>query len=276
LRAIQPGIESLSNEVLRLMKKGCTALQNIQLLRWCDELGIEVAWNVLAGFAGESPEEYQRQAELVPLLTHLQAPVSCSPIRLDRFSPFFMKAEELGLKKVRPKPGYYYSYPLGRKELARLAYFFDFDYADGRNVFEYLAVLQTAIQGWWDARKDPEKYPKLDAYCGVDEVTLTDTRSVATQPSHRLTGLAARVYLHCDSSQSLKNLMRQFSGEATEAEIKDVLADCIAARIMVEVEGQYLSLAVIKNRPKVEKVEEQNAYIQIQPAQTSNPLLHLV
>lgn len=276
LRAIQPGIESLSNEVLRLMKKGCTGLQNIQLLRWCDELGIEVAWNVLAGFAGEPPDEYVRQAELVPLLTHLQSPVSCSPIRLDRFSPFFMKSEELGLKRLRPKPGYYYSYPLGRTELARLAYFFDFDYGDGRNVFEYLAVLQTAIQGWWNARKDPENLPRLDAHRGIDEVAITDTRAVAVQGSHRLTGLAARIYLHCDSAQSVTNLVRHFGTEATEAEIKDMLADFLNARLMVEMEGQYLSLAVIRNRATLEKTEEQNAYIQIQPAQTSNPLLHLV
>ena len=51
--SIQPGLESLSNEVLRLMKKGCTALQNIQLLRWCKELDIRVAWNILSGFPGE-------------------------------------------------------------------------------------------------------------------------------------------------------------------------------------------------------------------------------
>ena len=33
--AIQPGIESLSDEVLRIMRKGVSALQNIQLLKGC-------------------------------------------------------------------------------------------------------------------------------------------------------------------------------------------------------------------------------------------------
>ena len=277
MRSIQPGIESLSNEVLRLMRKGCTGLQNIQLLRWCEELGIGVAWNVLAGFPGESPSEYERQAEVVPLITHLQSPVSISPIRLDRFSPFFMKAEELGIKRLRPKPGYYYSYPLGRRELARLAYFFDFDYADGRDVFDYLGVLQVAIQKWWEARQtEPEHYPRLDALLGDDEITITDTRAAAVQNCHHLQGLTARIYLHCDSAQSFMNLQRHFGAEAGEAEIRNVLAECLAARIMIEMEGQYLSLAVIRNRPAHHKVEEQNAYTQIQPAQASNSLLHLV
>jgi ribosomal peptide maturation radical SAM protein 1 len=277
LRSIQPGIESLSNKVLRLMKKGCTGLQNVQLLRWCEELGIGVAWNILAGFPGETPEDYQQMADLIPLLTHLQAPVSSSPIRLDRFSPFFTKAEELGLTRVRPKPGYYYAYPLGRRELARLAYFFDFDYADGRIVTDYLDSLQSEMQLWWNSRlTEPEQFPRLDAICGNDEVTLTDTRAAAIQNNHRLTGLAAKIYLHCDSAQSFMNLQREFGAEASEAEIRTVLADCLAARILIEMEGQYLSLAVIRNRPTLNKVDEQNVYTQIQPAQTSNPLLHLV
>ena len=57
---IQPGIESFSDQVLRLMDKGCTGFQNIQLLRWCEELDIEVAWNFLAGFPGESQPNTRR------------------------------------------------------------------------------------------------------------------------------------------------------------------------------------------------------------------------
>ncbi len=54
--AVQPGIESLSSHVLKLMKKGVTGIQNIQLLKWCREYGIEVAWNLLYGFPGETAE----------------------------------------------------------------------------------------------------------------------------------------------------------------------------------------------------------------------------
>lgn len=278
LRAIQPGIESLSNEVLRLMRKGCTGLQNIQLLRWCQELGIEVAWNVLAGFPGESPSEYLKQAELVPLLTHLQGPASCVPIRLDRFSPFFMKPEELGIKRLRPKPGYYYSYPLGRTELQRLAYFFDFDYDDDRDVSSYLGELQDEIAKWWNARavEDPQQLPHLDARWSADAITLTDTRAAAVQENHRLEGLAARIYWQCDSAQSFANLQRKFGPNVADSAIQSVLADCQAAKIMAEMDGQYLSLAVFRNRAEAAQIEGQHVYTQIQPAQSSHSLLHLV
>jgi ribosomal peptide maturation radical SAM protein 1 len=74
VRHIQPGIESFSDPVLKLMRKGTTGLQNIQLLKWCRELGIEVGWNLIWGLPGEPPEEYARLAELVPLLAHLPPP----------------------------------------------------------------------------------------------------------------------------------------------------------------------------------------------------------
>ncbi len=50
---IQPGIESLSDPVLRLMRKGVTALQNVQLLKWCRELGVEpmCAWRISFRFS---------------------------------------------------------------------------------------------------------------------------------------------------------------------------------------------------------------------------------
>ena len=132
VRGIQPGIESLSDEVLGLMHKGTTAAQNLQLLRWCEELGIEAAWNMLGGIPGEPPSEYERMREMVPLLVHLAPPVTCVPIRLDRFSPFFQRPEEFGFTRVRPAFAYFYVFPLGRRELFRLGYFFDYNYRDGR------------------------------------------------------------------------------------------------------------------------------------------------
>ena len=51
---VQPGVESFSSHVLKLMRKGVTAIQNIQMLKWCREYGVDVAWNLLYGFPGEN------------------------------------------------------------------------------------------------------------------------------------------------------------------------------------------------------------------------------
>jgi ribosomal peptide maturation radical SAM protein 1 len=248
VRAIQPGIESFSNEVLRRMDKGCTGLQNIQLLRWCEEVGIKVAWNILAGFPGEDPSEYRKMADLVPLLIHLQPPSSCSPIRLDRFSPLFTKRDQVGLRGVRPTAAYYYVYPLGRQDLSRMAAFFDFDYPDGRAPASYLKELRREVDAWIVARGAPSgQAPRLDAEIGEDgAVTVTDTRPCATRPVHRLEGAAAGVFLACDSAQPGAALAARGNGgrEAVGAILSQLRAD----NLVVEMEDRHLALAVLRNR----------------------------
>ena len=170
VRAIQPGIESFSNQVLQLMRKGCTGLQNIQLLRWCEELGITVFWNLLYGFPGESEAEYARMAELVPLLTHLQKPGYCGKIHVDRFSPLFTNAG-LGVGEPRAAAAYSYLYPLEAEQLGNLAYFFEFDYADDREPAKYAGALGEEIARWpeWTTAGRPRLDLFLDRLDGFDQ-----------------------------------------------------------------------------------------------------------
>src|SRR5262245_11680805 len=84
----QPGLESLSSNVLRLMRKGVRASQNVNLLRWSAHYGVNVLWNILWGFPGETEDDYAQQAVLIPHLVHLQPPIAASRISFERFSPF--------------------------------------------------------------------------------------------------------------------------------------------------------------------------------------------
>lgn len=153
--AIQPGIESLSTTVLELMAKGTTRLQNIQLLKWCEELGVAANWNLLYGFPGEPPKDYAAMAELIPLLGHLPPPVAVSRIRLDRFAPYWRAPGRHGIKNVRR----YWSYdfalgPLAPDRRERLAYYFEFDYADDRSPHRYAGDVVRAAQQWSRAYRD--------------------------------------------------------------------------------------------------------------------------
>jgi ribosomal peptide maturation radical SAM protein 1 len=249
VRAIQPGIESLSDEVLSLMRKGITGLQNVQLLKWSEELNITPSWNVLAGFPGESPAEYEKTAAMIPLLTHLEAPTGCSPIRLDRFSPLFDNAEEMGLRRVRPTLAYYYVFPLARRELAKLAYFFDFDYADGRHPNNYLTSTREEVEKWRAARFSSAP-PRLDVtITDSGRVRIQDTRPAATAPEHMLEGLPAKLYLACDSVQATPALRRGFEPQHSAAAIDDAISGLIKQRLIVENNHHLLALGVLRNRP---------------------------
>jgi len=245
---IQPGIESFSDQVLKLMDKGCTGFQNIQLLRWCEELDIGVSWNILAGFPNEDMQEYERAAELVPLLTHLAPPCSCGLVRLDRFSPFHTRAEQFGFKKMRPARAYYYVFPFGRQEIDRLAYYFDFDYEDQRVPQTYLAAIQREVRNWIAARaREGLARPRLDAWFEGGLVTIEDTRMAARVPRHELSGPAADILLRCDTAATPEALARQVG--VPLAMVSDILGDLLERRLMAESGGKYLTLAVFRNRP---------------------------
>ena len=277
VRAIQPGIESFSDEVLRLMRKGSTGFQNIQLLRWSEELGVHVAWNILAGFPGESPAEYKRMAGMIPLLTHLPPPASCARIRLDRFSPFFSQAQDFGFVRIRPVPAYFYVFPLDGRELAKLAYFFNFEYADGRDPNTYLSDLQREVERWCAARMaEPGPRPKLDAEFTSDGLVVTDTREVASAPRHHLTGIAAEIYVLCDSAQTVGSLLRHPSLEYDKPLVRPILAALRDAKLLMEVGEQFVSLAVFRNRPEDYKAKQDHVCAAISKTPPSKQLLRLV
>src|SRR5579871_1753616 len=183
---IQPGIESLSTPILRLMDKGVTGLQNARLLKWCVEVGIEAEWNFLCGFPGEDPHEYELLADLVPSLTHLQPPAGLGRIRLDRFSPYFLAPAANGLVNVRADIAYRYVYPFQLADLDRLAYYFDYDYADGRMPERYTAPLRAAIATW--QTQSLHGTARLELFDTGDRLEIRDSRPAAVRPEVVLRG----------------------------------------------------------------------------------------
>ena len=99
---IQPGIESLNDHVLDLMRKGTTGFRNIELLKWCKEYGVKPLWNLLYGFPGETASDYAETVELIEAIWHLDPPTGYGPIRLDRFSPYHAEPEAFGMENIRP------------------------------------------------------------------------------------------------------------------------------------------------------------------------------
>jgi len=233
------------------MPKGCTGLQNIQLLRWCEELGITVFWNLLYGFPSESSAEYARMAELIPLLAHLQKPGYCGRIHVDRFSPLFTNAK-LGVTDPRPAAAYFYLYPLASEQLGNLAYFFEFDYTDHREPARYAGAVAEEVVRWpeWT----DENRPRLDLFQTDSIVLFTDTRAWALKPSFVLTGLDAKIYLSCDTTQTPRSIGRMLCVTLPEIEVHARLESFRDARLMAEADGRYLSLAVWRNRPPQERV----------------------
>jgi ribosomal peptide maturation radical SAM protein 1 len=199
---IQPGIESFSDSVLRLMRKGVSGLQNIQLLKWCKELGLEPYWNLIWGFPGEAAEEYGRMAELVPLLSHLPPPIAAGGLRLDRFSPNFERPSAFGFVDVRPLAPYRHIYPIPAESLYNLAYYFSYRHQDGRSPEIYVRPLLRRLQSWQSATGDADMF-SIDL---GDPVLICDLRPGAKRFLTILSGIDRAIYLAADSITDVRTL----------------------------------------------------------------------
>lgn len=246
ITTICPGVESLSTEILSHMRKGVTALQNVQLLKWCKQVGLEPFWNLLWGFPGEDPEEYARMSELIPLLTHLHPPFWVLPIRLDRFSPYFEDPESFGIDRIYPYPAYSYVYPtLDADAVANLAYYFTADPKTLRPGGEHAGKLGREIARWRAIHESSD----LVAIDDGTRLKVFDTRPVATQSLTELTGIARFLYSECDAIRSGPQLARrardQLGIDLSPSEPREILQPLLRGGLMLEEDGKLLSLAVV-------------------------------
>ena len=245
VHSIQPGIESLSTPILRLMRKGVTGFQNIRLLKWCAEIGITPAWNLLYGFPGEPPEEYARMAELIPSLVHFTPP-SLLPVHMERFSPYFDRPAEFGIELTGPMPQYKFLYSVSSEALNNLAYEFDHCYLDGRKPDTYVAGLGDAVERW---RKFSEDGPGYLCYRrGPGFLSVQDRRAGLEAADYRFDGIEEKIYLACDAGATADQLSTQLAMEGDEEldsqEIEEYLDDLVQARLMYREGNRFLSLAI--------------------------------
>jgi len=245
VHAIQTGIESLSTPILRLMRKGVTALQNIRLLKWCAELGIKPEWNLLYGFPGEPPEEYSRMAELIPSLVHFTPP-SFAPVLMVRFSPYFERPAEFGIELTGPMPKYKFLYSVSSEALSNLAYDFEHRYLDGRDPETYVTGLSDAVDRWRQFSEDGPGY--LCYRRGPGFLTVEDRRAGLESADYRFDGIEEKIYLACDAGATANHLSTQLAMDGDEQlnpqEIEEYLDDLVQARLMYREGNCFLSLAI--------------------------------
>ncbi|MFH9234113.1 RiPP maturation radical SAM C-methyltransferase [Streptomyces globisporus] len=166
---VQPGIESLSSKVLKLMDKGVSGCLNVRVLRDAESLGLTVAWAYLYGFPGETDEDYTKIIEQFPVLHHLEPAGGDDRLAVQRFAPYF-ENPSLGFHERWAAPQYGLTYDLPEKELFDLAYIFK---ATHKGIGNDLAwTLRSRMNEWRDAHW----YSQLSYFETDEGITLTNTR----------------------------------------------------------------------------------------------------
>jgi ribosomal peptide maturation radical SAM protein 1 len=249
VKCMQPGLESLSLNQLRAMDKGATPMQNIVCLKWSLYYHVTVLWNILLGFPGETNEDYRRQIELIPSLLHLQPPEATGKFWLQRFSPYFTRPHEYGVRITGPGMAYEYVYDARQIELKKIAYDFEYKLDDWPVDHHLYQELVGAIESWQRMHKSADRpflyYSKAPSF-----VTIYDGRNPKAPTRRRYEGLAMSVIEICnESAKSVEQIRTAVAGRTGchDAILTPILSDLTTQRVLYEERGKYFTLAIPEN-----------------------------
>ncbi len=251
VRWIQPGIETLDEEIVRLIDKGNAPLRSIALLKFAREQGIFVRWNILYRIPGDSEGPYRRMASLLPLLYHLQPP-EIDGVEFHRFSRYEREPARYGLT-LRPYPAYSYCYDAPEEIIRDLAFFFrspEMDESRGYGWPAYMEIKRAIVtwtERYWGSfwrRTESRSAPILEIREDGDRSVITDTRECAIEPKVTLRGLEREIYRACRAPLDLGGILDHLGRSAADGgETEKILMELEARKLLISMSGKYLALA---------------------------------
>jgi len=241
LFSIQPGVESFSTHLLKLMRKHTTGMRNLELIKWCTYYGINNLYNVLLRFPGETLEDYQIQCDVIPKIHHWQAPWAIAKARADRGSPMYTEPESQSVRRLVPSACYDFLFPKDRFNLQRVSYYFEHEMGDTLDDAEYDNIF-AAVDLWqhrWQKGPRPYlRYRKAWATIMIEDGRNCSPRTTSYSDHY------AQLYEYCADARSRKDIVVRFENASW---IDAALEEFTDSNLMIYLDNRYLALALPQN-----------------------------
>lgn len=253
---VQPGIESFSTPVLKLMRKGTTGLRQVRFLKWAREYGVKLSYNILCGFPGDETGWYLDMIDMIKKVPHLQPPSgNANFIELHRFSPLFDFRKEFGIDKYELRVDYRFNFPDGMVDPYKIGYFFEYECSRISDSTLYMPQLREVVAPWiesWETRA----LPRCEYVIGPGFVQITDSRSGSCM-TLVLRGLAHDVFLLLDdigTRHGLADALRsKYPQQVADNTIDAVIDDLLDKQILLAEDQLLLALPIaVTPRPTEE------------------------
>ncbi len=240
LFSVQPGIESLSTNILKIMRKHSTGMRNVELIKWCTYYGINALYNILCRFPGETEDDYRTQSEVAARIVHFQPPYAIVKARADRGSPMYTQPDSQAVSGLVPAQCYQYIFPESF-DLGRISYYFD--HQMGNTVSDDVYDELFGRVGAWQALWKQPKHPYLKYRKSLATITIFDGRKRQEQVfTYR--ELPADLYEFCAEARTPRDITTKFGDGPW---IEDALKDFVSKDVVLHLDGRYLSLALPEN-----------------------------
>ncbi len=250
-KVVQPGIEALTTPALKLMRKGATAFQNLLCLKNCLIYGVYPVWNLLIGLPGEKEEIYTKYLHDIPLFVHLPPPTGVQTLRFDRYSPYFVNAQQYGLD-LQPSDFYKLIYPFDQEVLKNVAYHFanqNFDAPYLATMCKWIDKLGKLCSQWWTRWHDQGSAlpPKLFFKPNGDHAVVYDSRSEQVV-EHQLDPTTIEVLKYLHQPRKLADLAKALGHIQDFDPVQEI--ELLRSRgLIFEEDERFLSLVLPQEPP---------------------------
>jgi hypothetical protein len=244
VQELQIGIEALSTSLLKKLSKGTRAIQNLEIMRDCEALGIVNSSNLILNFPGSD------ESDVAETLYNLDFALPFRPLQIVNFwlglgSPVWKNPKAYGIRAIFNHPNWSRLFP---DEVFRSMAFMILSYRGDRGFQQKIwRSVKKKVESWQktysELRQGSILSPILSFRDGRDFLIIRQRQHQADPIKHRLVGTSREIYLFCLQHRSLKNICERFPAFA-EDKIIGFLKMMTDKKLMFEEKHNYLSLAV--------------------------------
>ena len=238
-QTLQPGIESLQDDLLKLMNKGNRAIKHMELLKNARTSGIVLAWSIIQKFPTEKSEWYQEMMDWMPLLAHL-GPPNLNVLQYQRNSVFTAEHETYG---VSVKPCEFYSY-ITFDNQAFIREFAEYFEVENPEEMPYEPDLQKQVFLW---QKEFAEHHMLSYFMQGDFCGILDTRECAVSRKMVLDGLEKEICVLADQVITVEYLYDILKNRFEKEEIVQALEKLKKKKLLIQIGNEILFLAIPRN-----------------------------
>ncbi len=247
MKEVQIGIEALSTRLLRKLNKGTTAIQNIEIMKHCETLGISNSSNLILCFPGSD------QKDVDETLRNLEFTLPYRPLKMVYFwlglgSPVWRHPENFGIKAVFNHRNYAGIFPLEIfKSMQFAIQSYRGDLGHQRKLWTPVKKKLKAWKKTYDELRRGSRHENILSFSdGRDFLIIRQKRTQDGHLTHRLEGTSRAIYLFCQEHRSLKRILERFTAVGSD-QVVPFLRMMVDKKLMFEENNKYLSLAVPSN-----------------------------
>ena len=248
VQEVQIGIEALSTSLLRKLHKGTTAIQNLEIMRDCQALGIVNYSNLILHFPGSDEQDVADTMRALEFVTPYH-PLKTVAFWLGLGSPVWLNPKAYGIRSVFNHPNWGVLFP--PKKISRMQFMIQAYRGDLGYQRKIWGPVEARVKAWKKTYSELNggalRSPTLNLRDGRNFLVIHQRNLNSETINHRLVGTSRLIYLFCQHHRSIKRIRDRFPA-FSEDKILSFLKMMVNKKLMFEEKDRYLSLAVNVNR----------------------------